>query len=219
MITISGILPREIVGVVRHVQMQGVRDAGMPQIWVTYATRAYSQLNAVVRAANPAAAVSLVDREAQRLGSGRPVRDSRTLNEAVAAASADTRFAVFVLGVFGGLALLLAAIGVYGAAANALVRRTREIAVRIALGAEPQRIFRLAVAETAAWTAGGLCAGLTGAWAVTRYLGVLLFEIEATDPPTFATAAALLALTALAAAAIPALRAARVDPTLAMRAE
>jgi putative ABC transport system permease protein len=219
MITISGILPREIVGVVRHVQMQGVRDAGMPQIWVTYATRAYAQLNAVVRAANPEAAVSLVDREAQRLGSGRPVRDARTLSDAVATASADTRFAVFVLGVFGGLALLLAAIGVYGTAANALVRRTREIAVRIALGAEPHRIFRLAVGETAAWTAGGLLTGLAGAWAVTRYLETLLFEVKATDPLTFGAAAALLAATALAAAAIPALRAARVDPTLAMRAE
>jgi putative ABC transport system permease protein len=219
MITISGILPREIVGVVRHVQMQGVRDAGMPQIWVTYATRTYSQLNAVVRATNPVGAVSLVEREAQRLGSGRPVRDARTLSDAVATASADTRFAVFVLGVFGGLALLLAAIGVYGAAANGLVRRTREIAVRIALGAEPQRIFRLAVGETAAWTTAGLCAGLAGAWVVTRYLGALLFEVEPTDPVTFAAAAAVLAATALAAAAIPALRAARVDPTLAMRAE
>jgi hypothetical protein len=219
MITISGILPREIVGVVRHVQMQGVRDAGMPQIWVTYATRTYAQLNAVVRAANPEAAVSLVDREAQRLGSGRPVRDARTLSDAVATASADTRFAVFVLGVFGGLALLLAAIGVYGAAANALVRRTREMAVRIALGAEPHRIFRLAVGETAAWTAGGLLTGLAGAWAVTRYLETLLFEVKATDPLTFGAAAGLLAATALAAAAIPALRAARVDPTLAMRAE
>jgi predicted permease len=219
MITISGVLPREIVGVVRHVQLQGVRDAGMPQIWVTYATRTYSQLNAVVRATNSLAAVSLVDREAQRLGSGRPVRDARTLSDAVATASADTRFAVFVLGVFGGLALLLAALGVYGAAANALVRRTREIAVRIALGAEPHRIFRLAVGETAAWTAAGLLTGLVGAWWLTRYLGALLFEIEPTDPLTFATAAALLAVTALAAASIPALRAARVDPTLAMRAE
>jgi predicted permease len=219
MITISGVLPREIVGVVGHVQMQGVRDAGMPQIWVTYATRTYAQLNAVVRAATPEGAVSLVDREAQRLGSGRPVRDARTLSDAVATASADTRFAVFVLGVFGGLGLLLTAIGVYGAAANALVRRTREIAVRIALGAERQRIFRLAVGETAAWTGAGLLTGLAGAWAVTRYLETLLFEVTATDPLTFAAAAALLAVTALAAAAIPALRASRVDPTLAMRAE
>jgi hypothetical protein len=219
MITISGVLPREIVGVVRHVQMQGVRDAGMPQIWVTYATRSYAQLNAVVRAANPEAAVSLVDREAQRLGSGRPVRDARTLSDAVATASADTRFAVFVLGVFGALALLLAAIGVYGAAANALVRRTREIAVRIALGAEPRQIFRLAVGETAAWTAAGLLAGLAGAWGVTRYLETLLFEVTPSDPLTFTAAAGLLAATALAAAAIPARRAARVDPTLAMRAE
>jgi putative ABC transport system permease protein len=210
---------REIVGVVRHVQTQGLRSAGMPQIWMTYATRSYGQLNAVVRGTNPMAIAPLVDRAAQRLGSGRPVRDVQLLADAVANATADTRFAVFVLGVFGALALLLAAVGVYGAVTHALVRRTREIAVRIALGARSRRIFGLAVGETAVWTAVGLVAGMFGALALTRYLETLLFQLEPTDALTLMVTAGFLALIALAAAALPALRASRVDPMLAMRAE
>jgi putative ABC transport system permease protein len=214
-----GAEPREIVGVVRHVQTQGLRSAGLPQIWMTYATRAYGQLNAVLRAASPLALVPVVDRAAQRLGSRRPVRDAQLLVDAVATASADTRFAVFVLGVFGALALLLAAVGVYGVVASALVRRTREIALRIALGAESRRIVGLAVGETAAWTALGLLVGVLGALALTRYLETLLFQVEPTDALTFAAVSGLLALIALAAAALPAIRAARVDPMLALRTD
>jgi hypothetical protein len=218
-VTGQGTQPREIVGVVRHVQTQGLRSTGLPQIWMTYATRAYAQLNAVVRAESPLAIVPIVDRTAQRLGSGRPVRDVQLLTDAVAAASADTRFAVFVLGVFGAVALLLAAVGIYGAVTHALVRRTREMAVRIALGAESRRIVGLAVGETATWTVVGLVVGVVGALALTRYLETLLFRVQPTDALTFLVVAGVLALIALAAAALPAIRASRVDPTLAMRAE
>ena len=134
------------------------------------------------------------------------------LSTLVDTASADTRFAVFVLGVFGVLALLLTAIGVYGTVAHAMVRRTREIAVRIALGADAAQVVRIAVGETAAWTVAGLIAGLGGAFVLTRYLSTLLFKIDATDALTFAVVAAVLALIALVAAALPAVRAARIDP-------
>ena len=191
----------------------------MPQIWMTYASRSYAQLNAVVRAEDPLAVVPLVGRAAQELGSGRPVRDVQRLDDAVATAFADTRFAVLVLGVFGALAMLLAAVGVYGAVANTTIQRTREIGVRIALGAATRRIVFLAVGETAMWTAAGLVAGILGATALTRYLESLLFEIQPTDSVTFAAAAVLLALVAIGSATVPALRASRVDPMLAMRAE
>lgn len=211
--------PREIVGVVRHVQTQGVRTVGMPQLWMTYATRSPAQLNAVVRAAEPLSVVPAIDRAVQQNGSGRPIRDVYLLSNAVADAFADTRFAVFVLGVFGALALLLTAIGIYGTVAHAMIQRKREIAVRIALGAESTQVLRLAVAEAAAWTAAGAVAGITGAFALTRYLASLLFQVEATDALTFAIVATLLVVIPLAAAALPALRAARVNPMLAMRAE
>lgn len=217
--TFRGPEPREIVGVVRHVQSQGLRASGMPQIWMTYGTRSPAQLNAVVRAADPLAMVPQIDRASQQLGSGRPIRDIDLLSTLVAKASADTRFAVFVLGVFGALALLLTAIGVYGTVAHAMVRRTREIAVRIALGAESREVLRLAILETSAWTVAGLVAGLAGAFALTRYLETLLFRVGTTDATTFILVATLLAAIALVAAALPALRAARIDPMLAMRAE
>lgn len=213
------LLPREIVGVVRHLQTQGLRSTGLPQIWMTYATRSPAQLNAVVRAEAPLTLMPAIDRAAQRLGSGRPMRDGRLLSDVVAERSADTRFAVIVLGVFGGLALLLAAIGIYAVVANAMVRRTREMAVRVALGAGARRILALAMAETAAATTTGLAAGLAGAFVVTRYLETLLFRIDARDALTFAIAAMLLGAIALAAAALPAVRAARVDPMLAMRVD
>jgi putative ABC transport system permease protein len=217
--TFRGPEPREIVGVVGHVQQHGVRASGMPQIWMTYGTRSPAQLNAVVRGAEPLAAARQIDRASQELGSGRPIRDVELLSTLVESASADTRFAVFVLGVFGALALLLTAIGVYGTVAHAMVRRTREIAVRIALGADAAQVVRIAMGETAAWTATGLIAGLVGASLLTRYLSTLLFRIDATDAYTFVVVSVVLALIALIAAALPALRAARTDPMLAMRAE
>lgn len=217
--TFRGPEPREIVGVVRHVQQQGVRASGMPQIWMTYGTRSPAQLNAVVRGADPLAAARLIDRASQQLGSGRPIRDVELLSTLVDTASADTRFAVLVLGGFGVLALLLTAIGVYGTVAHAMVRRTREIAVRIALGADATQVVRIAVGETAAWTVTGLIAGLGGAFVLTRYLSTLLFKIDATDAFTFGVVATVLAFIALVAAALPAVRAARIDPMLAMRAD
>ncbi|HYE84955.1 MAG TPA: ADOP family duplicated permease [Vicinamibacterales bacterium] len=217
--TFRGPEPREIVGVVRHVQQHGVRASGLPQLWMTYGTRAPAQLNAVLRASDPLAAAAQIDRAAQQLGSGRPIRDIERLSVLTAAATADTRFGVFVLGVFGVLAMLLTAIGVYGTVANAMVRRTREIAVRVALGADAQQVVRIAIGETAAWTLAGLVMGLGGAVMLTRYLSTLLFQIEPTDLPTFLVVAGALAGIAVAAAALPALRAARTDPMLAMRSD
>ena len=141
------------------------------------------------------------------------------LSTLVETASADTRFAVFVLGVFGLLALLLTAIGVYGTVAHAMVRRTREIAVRMALGADAAQVIRIAVRETAAWTVIGVIAGLGGAFLLTRYLSTLLFKIDATDAFTFVIVAIAIALIALVASALPAIRASRIDPMIAMRAD
>ena len=111
-----------------------------------------------------------IDAAVQRLGPGRPVHDIRMLDEYVADASADTRFALFVLGAFAVLAVVLTAVGVYGVVAYAIARRTREIAVRLALGAAPARIVALVVRDGFAWTAAGLAVGVAGALALSRYL-------------------------------------------------
>src|SRR4029450_2278851 len=103
----------EVVGVARHAQTKGLRDPGLPQIWMTYASKAYSGLALVVRGPNPASFIGPVKDAVQRLGAGRPVSDVRLLAEYVTDASADTRFALFVLGAFAVLAVVLSIIGVY----------------------------------------------------------------------------------------------------------
>jgi putative ABC transport system permease protein len=209
----------EVVGVVAHVQTQDVRRPGLPQLWMTYATRSYAGLTIVVRGPNPMAFVPGVKEAVQRLGAGRPVHDIRLLNEYVADASADTRFALFVLGAFAALALILTAIGMYAVVAYATARRTREIAVRLALGADARRIVVLVMRQGAIWIGVGLVAGIAGARLLTRYVAALLFNVTETDAMTFWCVAAGLATVALMASAIPALRAVKIDPMLSLRAE
>ncbi|HEY2905265.1 MAG TPA: ABC transporter permease [Vicinamibacterales bacterium] len=209
----------EIVGVVAHVQLEGLRRRGLPEIFVTYGTRQYSDLNIVVRAASPMSLVPAVEAAVQRLGPGRPVHDIRSLDDYVADASADTRFALFVLGIFAVLAVVLTAIGVYGVVAYATARRTREIAVRLALGADASHIVTLVLRDGAWWTVAGLAAGALGARLLTRYVESLLFQVTPNDPFTLVSVAALLSLVALTATVLPAIRAVRTDPLQALRAE
>jgi len=209
----------EVVGVVEHVQLDGLRNAVQPEIFMTYATRQYGDLNIVVRAANAAALAPAIENAVQRLGPGRPVREIRLLEDYVADASADTRFALFVLGLFALLATVLTAIGLYGVASYATTRRTREIAVRLALGADARRIVALVLGDGWLWTAAGLVAGVAGALALSRYLRTLLFVVGERDPLTFAGVALVLGVIAIVASVAPAVKAVRVDPMLALRSE
>jgi putative ABC transport system permease protein len=209
----------EVVGVVAHVQSRSPREAGVPQVWMTYAVRSYAQLNLVVRAADSTNAVARIVGTVQQLGAGRPVRDIRRLDDNVADASADTRFALFVLGVLAALAVILSAVGVYGVVSYAMSRRAREIAVRLALGASRHRLVGRVLGDGATWTIAGVAAGLAGAAVLAGQLESLLFRVSTHDALTFVAVAALLAIVALTASVIPALRAARVDPMLALRSE
>jgi len=211
--------PVDVVGVVQHVQLDGLRSRALPEIFVTYGSRQYSALNIVARGANPAALATAVEAAVQRLGPGRPVHNIRVLEDYVADASADTRFALFVLGLFAMLAVILSSVGVYGVVAYATARRTREIAVRLALGADGRRIVALIVREGLAWTAGGVAVGMAGALALSRYLTTMLFNVAPHDPLTFAAVAVLLCGVAVVASTLPAIRAVRVDPMLALRSE
>jgi putative ABC transport system permease protein len=124
-----------------------------------------------------------------------------------------------LLTTFGALALLLAAVGVYGVISYGVSQRTQEIGVRVALGADQRDVVRLIVRQGARLAGAGLLIGLAGAFATTRLLGSLLYRVSPTDPPTFLTGALVLGAAALAAAALPAIRAARLDPAVALRAE
>jgi putative ABC transport system permease protein len=129
------------------------------------------------------------------------------------------RFALELLGIFAGVALLLACIGIYGVMACTFSRRINEIGIRIALGAQRTDIFRMAFEEGAVTIALGVGAGLLGALALTRFLESMLFSVKVTDPLTFGTIAALLAAVTLLACLLPAYRATHVDPLIALRHE
>jgi putative ABC transport system permease protein len=148
-----------------------------------------------------------------------PVTDVETLPEAVHASVAEPRFRTLLLGLFGGMALVLAAIGIYGVVSFSVARRTREIGTRMALGATPGSIWRLVIGESAKLVLLGLVVGIPAALLLMRSLGALLFGVRPSDPLTFVAVASLLTLVALVAAYLPARAAMRVDPMVALRCE
>ena len=148
-----------------------------------------------------------------------PVFEIGTMDDRRTATLASSRFSTMLLTVFGGIALLLAAVGVYGVISYGVTQRSQEIGIRVALGAGRGRVLKLVVGHAAALTGVGLAAGLSGALVLSRFLNELLYEVSPTDPPTLAAGVVVLSLVALAAATFPALRAARVDPAVALRAE
>jgi putative ABC transport system permease protein len=148
-----------------------------------------------------------------------PVFNVRTMQQVIVDSSSDTRFEAELLGIFAGLALLLAAIGIYGVMSYLVAQRTQELGIRMALGAQPLDVLRLVLARGVVLTLAGLAIGLVAAFAITRLLSKLLFGVSATDPVTFLGVAMLLGLVALAACYIPARRATRIDPLVALRYE
>jgi putative ABC transport system permease protein len=135
----------------------------------------------------------------------------------VSASVAKPRFNTILLGTFAVVALVLAAVGIYGVMAHVVTRRTREIGIRMALGAAPSRVLTLVLRQSVTLTAIGATIGLLGAAAVTRYLEGMLFELTPLDPPTFVAVAVLFVLVALLASYLPAARASSLDPLVALR--
>ncbi len=147
------------------------------------------------------------------------VFDVKTMDQRIALALGPRQFAVSLLATFAGVALLLAALGLYGVISYNVAQRTRELGVRVALGAHPGRILRLVIGQGLRLVAIGSLAGFLAATALARLLSTQLFQVSAFDPFTFFLTAVILGLVALVAAFIPAWRAARVDPMTALRSE
>jgi putative ABC transport system permease protein len=148
-----------------------------------------------------------------------PVFDVKTMEERLEDATASQRFQLLLIGTFAGLALLLAAAGVYGVMSYLVTRRTREMGIRMALGARPEDVMRQVMRENLTLVCIAVVAGLGGSWALTRFLETLLYGVTATDPPTLAIAPIVLAVTVVLASLGPARRAARIDPMTALREE
>jgi putative ABC transport system permease protein len=141
------------------------------------------------------------------------------MNEVIAESLGEKRFSMILLGVFAGLALLLAGVGIYGVVSYIAGRRTQEIGIRMALGAQSSDVLRMVLGEGAKMTVVGVLIGLLAALGLTRLMSNLLFGVSATDPATFVLVSGVLALVALSACYIPARRATRIDPMVALRFE
>jgi putative ABC transport system permease protein len=163
--------------------------------------------------------ISLARAEVRKLDPLVPIYDATTMNEVVANATARTRFNSVLLAIFAGLALVVAAVGVYGLLTYTVSQCTREIGIRIALGADRSQIGRIVVRDGLMLCLAGLVIGLAGAYGTTRLLGSLLYQVKPTDPATFIGVAGLLVATAVLACWLPARRATRVDPIVALRHE
>jgi len=170
-------------------------------------------------AGDPSAAAAAIEKEVWSLDRDVPVDDVATMQQVVERAVWQPRSSTWLLSGFAVLALVLAAIGIYGVISYGVSQRRHEIGIRMALGARPADVLRSVLGEGALLAGAGTAIGLVGAWALTRYLRTLLYEVSATDPAVLAASAGILAAIALTAAFLPARRATRVDPMIALREE
>jgi len=211
---------RTIVGVVGDVNHYDLETAPDLQAYVPHAQWTDSYMLLVVRTTtDPGALTGPVRQTIHALDPDVPLHKVATMRQLVSASVAQRSFTLLLIAVFAAVALLMAAIGLYGVMAYSVTQRTREIGIRVALGAQGADVLRLVVGRGLRLVALGVALGVMAALALTRLMKKLLFEVSATDPVTFAGVAALLALVALLACWIPARRAARVDPMVALRVE
>jgi putative ABC transport system permease protein len=216
----AGIQGVTIVGVVGDIKSDGFDAPSVPHIYVPLGQ--FAPVNAVVFLRSGGDAGNLgeaVRREVEKVDPNIPVHSISSMDQIIARSLADRRFALELLGIFAGVALLLAAIGIYGVMAYSFSQRTHEIGIRIALGAQGKDIFRMAVGEGMRLVVIGLAVGLLGAVALTRFVRTMLFGVSPADPLTFGAISAALAAVAFLACYIPARRATRVDPLVALRDE
>jgi putative ABC transport system permease protein len=212
--------PTEIVGVVGDVRYGSVTDEAKPTVYFPHPELTYPFMTLVIHTQDdPAAMAPAVMRELRMIDPDQPVSDVRTMNQVMADTLARARFNTLLLGLFAGLATLLAAVGIFGVMNYSVALRTREIGIRMALGAQPARVLMLILKQGLLLTLTGIGIGLAGSLALTRVVSSLLFGVEATDPVTLATIALLLMVVSLIACYIPARRATRIDPMLALRYE
>lgn len=217
---------REVVGVVGHVRHYELRSESRVQIYVPFtqppiyweqrrpAMAVYARTDG-----DPTRLVAPIRSELAGLDPNLPIYDIQTMDDVVREEVGNDRLMSGILAIFAGVALLLAAVGVYGVIAHAVSQRTREIGLRMALGARRRDVVTMVFGHSIAMTAAGLVVGLVVAVFVSRYLGSFLFDVSAHDPLTFAVITSFMLGVALLASYLPARRATRVDPTVALRYE
>ncbi len=210
----------EIIGIVGDVKQRGLATDVYPTTYLGWGTFPISDMSVLVRSTADVGTLSAAIREAvQGVDASLPVFELRTMEDAVSESIAQPRFYTTLLSAFGGLALLLAALGIYGVISYSVAQRTRELGIRIALGATHDRVLRLVLGQGIGLSVFGVAIGLADALWLVHLLATLLYGVQATDKLTFASVGALLIGIASLASYLPARRAARVDPVIAMRAD
>ena len=225
----SGSPSYEIVGVVRHVEQYNLdgQSSRPPQFYLNFNQIPLDRLPTQVRRINlltrtnvePSSLVSAVREQIAALNKDQAIFNIRTMDQMVSQSIAPRRFSMLLLAIFAVVALVLASVGIYGMLSYAVAQRTREIGLRMTLGAQSGNVLRLVIRQGMKLALIGVAVGLVASLAVTRTMKTLLFGVSATDPLTFFGIALLLALVALLACWVPARRAAKVDPMVALRYE
>lgn len=212
--------PAEVIGVVRDAKYLSVQEAPRPYIYLPLLQNFETGMTLHVRtASNPDAMIGSIRAAVQSIDRNLPLSDVRTMEQNVATSLMPARLGVFLIGVFAALALLLAAIGAYGVMSYSVAQRTREIGIRMALGARRGDVMRLVIGQGMVLSGAGVAIGIAGSIGLTRFVRSMLFGVSPTDPVTFGVVALILIGVAAIASYIPARRAAGVDPMIAVRQE
>lgn len=220
--------PRQIIGVVRDVRDGGLNQAPRPTMYVPNGqvpdalqalNVSISPLRWVIRTQGDPGPLIAPMQEQLRQASGLPVTDVRTMSQVVSRSTARDRFRMALMSIFGFVALLLAAIGVYGLMAYAVQQRTQEIGIRMALGAPIGAVRSMVLSQGMRLALAGVAIGTASAWALARFLESFLYGVKPNDPLVFIATPVVLAATAFVAVLFPALRATRIDPLDALRHE
>jgi putative ABC transport system permease protein len=211
---------REVIGVVGDIKLNGVDRATSMQTYVLFSQTPGTALGLIVRTqGDPLAVVAPIEQAIHTADKELPVYAVWTMDQLLGNSLSERRLTLVLLASFAALALLLAAVGVYGVIAYTVRQRTRELGIRLALGAQAGAVLRLILREGLKLTLIGIALGLTAAFALTRWMESLLFGVRPTDPLTFGVIALVLLLVAICACWIPARRATQVDPLIALRSE
>jgi putative ABC transport system permease protein len=209
-----------IVGVLADTKMYGLANPARLEVYVPFRQMPANDMVLLVKSSiEPAALVSAIHRAVTSIDKEQPIFEIATMQEVVNASVSTRRITLILLGLFSGLALVLAAIGIYGVVSYSVAQRAREIGIRMALGAHRGDVLRLVLAQGGKMSLTGIAIGTIASAGLTRLMANLLYGVSAVDPATFAVVAFVLAVIAMVASYLPARRALRMDPLVALRNE